>query len=49
MDLFQFYLLCGLRVIFIAIGCFGNIISIIIFFKKQFITQSTTFYLITSL
>jgi hypothetical protein len=48
MDLFQFYLSCGLIIIFILIGCFGNIISIIIFLKKEFITQSTTFYLITS-
>jgi hypothetical protein len=48
MDLFQFYLSCGLIIIFILIGCFGNIISIIVFLKKEFITQSTTFYLITS-
>jgi hypothetical protein len=48
MDIFQFYLLCGFIIIFILIGCFGNIISIIIFMKKEFITQSTTFYLITS-
>jgi hypothetical protein len=48
MDSFQFYLLCSLTIIFIPIGCFGNIISIIIFLKKEFIAQSTTFYLITS-
>jgi len=46
MDSFRFYLLCSLTIVFIIIGCFGNIISIIIFLKKEFITQSTTFYLI---
>jgi hypothetical protein len=46
MDSFQLYLLCSLAIIFIIVGCIGNIISIIIFLKKEFITQSTTFYLI---
>ena len=48
MDLFQIYLLCGICLIFFLIGIFGNIISIKIFLKKEFITQSTTFYLINS-
>ena len=48
MYLFQIYLLCGLCLISFLIGIFGNIISIKIFLKKEFITQPTTFYLIIS-
>lgn len=48
MDLFQHYILVGVCVGFLIIGSFGNIISIVIFTRKEFIKQPTTFYLIIS-
>ena len=48
MDTFELYCLISFCIIFIIIGIFGNIISIIIFLNKEFIKQPTTFYLIYS-
>ena len=48
MDLFQYYVVVGLCIGFFIIGNFGNIISIIIFTRKEFIKQPTTIYLIVS-
>jgi hypothetical protein len=47
MDTFQFYFLIGCCIVYILIGCSGNIISIFIFNKKEFKTQPTTNYLIS--
>ena len=48
MDAYQFYFLIGCSILFFLIGCFGNIISIVIFNNKDFKTQPTTTYIIAS-
>ena len=48
MNSLQHYIIIGLCIVFFIIGSFGNIISIIIFKKKEFIKQPTTVYLIVS-
>ena len=47
-DSFQYYTFLSLCLGFFVIGNFGNIISIIIFTRKEFIKQPTTVYLIVS-
>ena len=48
MDAFQFYFLIGCCIACFLIGCLGNIISILIFKKKEFQSQPTTTYLIAT-
>ena len=48
MDLIQCYVLIGFCICFFLIGVFGNIISIVIFARKEFIKQPATVYLILS-
>ena len=48
MQTFQLYFTIITCSIFFTIGCFGNVISIVIFSNKEFINQPTTFYLISS-
>ena len=48
MDSFQHYIIIALCIVYFIIGSFGNIISIIIFKRKEFIKQPTTVYLIVS-
>ena len=44
----EFYIIIGICLVFFAIGCFGNIISIVIFHKKEFKSLPTTTYIIAS-
>ena len=46
MNTFLYYFLFGCCIVFFLIGVFGNIISKLIFKKKEFKTQPTTTYLI---
>jgi hypothetical protein len=48
MEQFQFYVLIIMPILFLIIGYFSGIISIIIFLNKEFKKQATTFYFISS-